>query len=595
MIIILIVDLFCGAGGVTEGFEQAQVEGVEFRVLAGVNHDAKAIESHTANHPKTHHFIEDVRDFTVVKKMGRLLKKEKEALQKLGHTVFVLLHASLECTNFSNAKGGKPRDGDSRSLADCMPVYINTLSPDYFTVENVREFMSWGPLDEKGKPISRQKGKDYVRWTQQIESIGYTYSHRLMNAADYGAYTSRLRYYALFSKSGLPVAWPHPTHTKTPRKQGEAFGILKKWMPVRDVLDLSVKGESIFNRKKPLVEKTLERIYAGLIKHVAKGDATFLQKHYSGNPNDKCISLSQPAGTLTTTDSQSVVSTEPFMMSNYSGKDEIRSRDLSTPCPTLTTAGHRHTIVQLHPFIVKSLGNNQVTGINNGKSIDEPSIAITTQVRQSLITPEPFVMTYYSGSDGNRVKSLDEPCLTVTTENRHAVVSPEILLKYHGNEKGVHSTEEPCSALTTKDRVGVVTSLLLTDHHYLITTNHGGQTHSVNQPSPVIIARQDKAPVLIVSAIQGSPHWEVHTTDSPATAKIKHFMREYNIGDIYMRMLMIPELLKIQGFPSNYILKGNSTEQKKFIGNSVVPAQMKAWAEALGQSILKPQHNHPIS
>jgi DNA (cytosine-5)-methyltransferase 1 len=560
MIIVLIVDLFCGAGGVTEGFEQAQVHGVEFRVLAGVNHDAKAIQSHTANHPKTHHFIEDLRDFSVVKKIASLIKKEKETLQKLGHTVFVLLHASLECTNFSNAKGGKPRDGDSRSLADCMPVYINTLSPDYFTVENVREFMSWGPLDEKGKPISRQKGKDYVRWTQQIESIGYTYSHRLMNAADYGAYTSRLRYYALFSKNGLPVAWPHPTHTKTPQKQGKAFGILKKWMPVRDVLDLSVKGESIFNRKKPLVEKTLERIYAGLIKHVAKGDATFLQKHYSGNPNDKCISLSQPAGTLTTTDSQSVVSTEPFMMSNYSGKDKIRSRDLSTPCPTLTTAGHRHTIVQPIPFVMQSNG-----GLPSAKSynIDQPSRVITSSDNQALVQATPFMMTYYSGSDENRVKSLDEPCLTVTTENRHAVVSPEFLLKYHGNEKGVHSTDDPCSALTTKDRVGVVTSLLLTNQH-----------------------KQDKAPVLVVSAIQGSPHWEVHTTDSPATAKVKHFMREYNIGDIYMRMLMIPELLKIQGFPSNYILKGNSTEQKKFIGNSVVPAQMKAWAEALGQGIL---------
>jgi DNA (cytosine-5)-methyltransferase 1 len=43
-----------------------------------------------------------------------------------------------------------------------------------------------------------------------------------------------------------------------------------------------------------------------------------------------------------------------------------------------------------------------------------------------------------------------------------------------------------------------------------------------------------------------------------------------------MRMLKIPELLKIQGFPENYKLKGTKTEQKKYIGNAVVPLVAKA-------------------
>lgn len=568
MTTFLIVDLFCGAGGVTEGFEQAQVPGVEFRVLAGVNHDAKAIESHAANHPNTHHFTEDIRDMEVARKVAALLKNERSELQRIGRRVLVVLHASLECTNFSNAKGGKPRDGDSRSLAEFMPMYIKALSPDYFTVENVREFMSWGPLDDKGKPISRQKGREYVRWTRDIEELGYCYSHRLLNAADYGAYTSRLRYYAMFSKNGMPVAWPEPTHAKTPKASTMYNEKLKKWMPVREVLDLSEKGESIFTRKIPLVEKTLKRIFAGLIKHVVKGDKEFLQKHYSGDPEGKCVALDVPAGAMTTTDSHSLASVEPFLSSQFSGNDDCRVM-----------------------------------------AIDNPASTITTQSKMSLVTPEPFVMTYYSGSNDNRLRGMDEPCLTVTTENRHAIVSPEFLLKYNGTEKEAHSTDVPCGALSTKDRFSLVSSSYLmtnqhsnlpksldepaptlltgnrvTDHHhYLVTTNHGGATHSLEVPSPVIIARQDKAPIGMVTLATGSPYWEINSTDSEAMVKIKQFMRAAGIADIYMRMLMVKELLLIQGFPAGYVLKGTQTDQKKFIGNSVVPRQMKVWAEALGR------------
>lgn len=605
MTVFIIIDLFCGAGGVTEGFEQAEIDGVKFIVIAGVNHDQKAIESHAKNHPNTKHFIEDVRNMSVVYKLKKLVEAEKARLEAEGHTVFVILHASMECTNFSNAKGGKPRDADSRSLPEYMPWYVEELNPDFFTVENVREFMSWGPLDEKGKPLDRKRGRDYLNWVHGIEQMGYNYSFRLMNAADFGAYTSRLRYFGLFIRHGLPSAWPEPTHAKNPKESTMFEKKLEKWKPVRDVLRLEEKGKSIFGRKIPPVEKTLERLYAGLVKHVAKGDLTFLAKYYSGNPAAKCISINEPSGAMTTTDSHSLVSAEPF--------------------------------------IVKSLGNNQKTGINNGKSIDDPSISLTTQIRQQLVTPEPFLMTYNSGYDNNRVRSLDDPCPVVTTENAHAVVSPEFLLKYYGNEKEGHSLDMPCGTVTTKDRLGLISvenfllgqtssaqlksvdetaPTLLTDcnnrmvtiekqwlhdykhenearsleepaptittvgQHYLVTTNHGGNTHSVENPSPVIIARQDKAPIGLVSTIEGSIHWEITSEDSPAMIKIKQFMKAYGIADIFMRMLFVEELLAIQGFPKHYVLQGTQTDQKKFIGNSVVPRQMKVWAEALATAIL---------
>lgn len=50
----LIIDLFCGAGGTTSGFVQAEIEGRWLaKVIACVNHDHKAIKSHWANHPKS--------------------------------------------------------------------------------------------------------------------------------------------------------------------------------------------------------------------------------------------------------------------------------------------------------------------------------------------------------------------------------------------------------------------------------------------------------------------------------------------------------------------------------------------------------------
>ena len=54
----------------------------------------------------------------------------------------VVLWASLECTNFSKAKGGQPRDADSRTLAEHLFRYIEAIDPDYIQIENVEEFMS---------------------------------------------------------------------------------------------------------------------------------------------------------------------------------------------------------------------------------------------------------------------------------------------------------------------------------------------------------------------------------------------------------------------------------------------------------------------
>jgi hypothetical protein len=75
--------------------------------------------------------------------------------------------------------------------------------------------------------------------------------------------------------------------------------------------------------------------------------------------------------------------------------------------------------------------------------------------------------------------------------------------------------------------------------------------------------------------------YEVYGTDSETMKDIKVFMAQFGVYDITMRMLKVPELLRIMGFGDQYILIGNQGEQKKYIGNAVCPEIPAAWCKAL--------------
>ena len=255
---LLYVDLFCGAGGTSTGVESARINGEQCaKIIACVNHDTNAIASHAANHPEAMHFTEDIRTLEL-----SALVAHVQRMKQLYPDAHLVLWASLECTNFSKAKGGQPRDADSRTLAEHLFRYIEAINPDYIQIENVEEFMSWGDMDENGKPISMDKGRLYQRWVRNVRKYGYNFDFRILNAADYGAYTTRKRFFGIFAKNGLPIVFPQPTHCKNGKQ--DMFGHLEKWRPVKEILDFSDEGTSIF-REKPLAEKTMERIYAGLI------------------------------------------------------------------------------------------------------------------------------------------------------------------------------------------------------------------------------------------------------------------------------------------------------------------------------------------
>lgn len=325
------IDLFCGAGGTSTGIHLAHMTNVF--VAACVNHDMNAILSHKLNHPNTLHFTEDIRDFKVVQKLKYLTDELRKEFPKCKINGW----ASLECTNYSKAKGGQAKDADSRSLADHIPMY-SILNLDKFWFENVEEFMSWGPMyipeikvkpsletgiggmackvvfkKEKKtkilftvlpwKPISKDKGKYYHQWVKKMKTYGFDYDFKILNSADYDSYQSRKRLFIQFIKKGNRFAWPEPTRCKN-GSENSLFP-MPKWKAVKDILDLEDHGESIFERKKPLVDNTINVIISGIVKAIKEQEDTFIFKYY-GN-GDNYSSINKPSGTVTTKDRFAVI------------------------------------------------------------------------------------------------------------------------------------------------------------------------------------------------------------------------------------------------------------------------------------------------
>lgn len=523
---LLYIDLFCGAGGTSTGVNTARLHNEQCaEVIACVNHDANAIASHAANHPDALHFTEDIRTLELsplVQHLQKCRAKNPDAL--------VVLWASLECTNFSKAKGGQPRDADSRTLAEHLFRYIEAIDPDYIQIENVEEFMSWGELDENGKPVSKDRGKSYIKWVNNVKKYGYDFTHRILNAADYGAYTSRKRFFGIFAKHGLPVVFPKQTHCKT--GAASLFGSMPKWKPVREVLDFEDEGKSIFNRKKPLAEKTLERIYAGLIKFVAGGKSAFMVKYNSMSQRGKYVppSLDDPCPTVATQQRLALASVS-FLSKQFSGSPDDKNISVEEPAGTITTIDH-------HAFVSVHYGN----GFNT--SCAAPAATLTTKDRMALVQVKQFIANEYSG--GGQLSSIEQPTPAVLTNTKQKIVS--------------------CK-------------------QFLMNPQFSSNGGSVDAPCFTLIARMDKMPPYIVTTQTGEVAIEIYDTDSLMTVKIKEFMALYNIIDITMRMLKIDELKLIMGFPEDYELIGTQADQKKFIGNAVEVTIARKWCEALCEEI----------
>lgn len=318
------IDLFCGAGGITNGLKDALHElgySEEEIALVAINHWNIAIATHSANHPNARHLHSKIENI------------DPREIVPSGH--LDILVAGPQCTYYSRARGGQPVTDQQRISPWGIIDWLEKLDVDNFLIENVPELMKWGPIDPKTKkPIKRLEGKIFLAYIKALKALGYNVDFRLLTCADYGDATTRQRLFILGRKNHR-IKWPAPTHSNKSVKGQMTFVNTKTWRPAREIINWSVRGKSIYNRKKPLSPNTLRRIEAGLMK-------------YSGLP---------------------------FTVSLLGEQNRREFYSIDKSLPTILTEN------RLEPYLI------QYNGTADARSIDEPLGTQTTKDRFGLVQP----------------------------------------------------------------------------------------------------------------------------------------------------------------------------------------------------------------
>ena len=391
----LIIDCFAGGGGASVGIEMALGRQVDI----AINHDPQAILMHQTNHPNTLHLTEDI------------FKVDLKRYVQGRHVA--LMWASPDCTSHSKAKGGQPREAGLRILPWAVYKHAKSILPDVVIMENVEEIQKWGPLDEGGHPIKEKEGEEYQKFINAMVSLGYMFDSRELVAADYGAPTTRKRWYAIFRRDGKEIVWPTQTHFKDhdPR-----------WKECGDYIDWSDLGKSIFDRKKPLADATQKRIANGIRKYIIENDSPYIVKD-----EDALAFIIQYHSEMRAGDSGGQTLTEPLKTIDTSNRYGLVTAFLSKfyktgvgqgcnePCHTITTSAGHFGLVSAH--LVKYYGNDK-----DGQPMDKPLGTIVTKDRFALVSA--FLVSYYGRDDA--IWPVDKPLGTVTTHDRYALVGVQV-------------------------------------------------------------------------------------------------------------------------------------------------------------------------
>lgn len=505
------IDAFCGAGGATTGFEEkAKQLGLDHVSLA-VNHWDVAINTMSVNHKK----VKAVRADMMTLIPSDVFNGQAD-----------FFWASPSCTHHSRAKGGKPRENQLRSQPELLYPWIDYAKPKFIVIENVPEFVEWGPLNARNIPIKKMKGAFFIHFIEGIKLRGYNVDWRVVCCADYGDATTRKRLFIKAVRHGCgKIEWPQPTHAENP--ENDLFGTkLKKWKAIRECLDFNDIGKSVFNRKKPLAEKTMRRIADGMRK-------------YCG------------------------VDLQPFLVKLYRTGT---SNSIDKPISTITAGGGHFALCR--PFLVKS-NNNQTV-----ESVDKPvSTIVAGTVHHALCTP--FVITHQTN---NAPRSVDKPIRAQTCVRKDYLCQPFVV--DHTNNGKARSVDKPIPAQTTKDHVSLITPLVLGRDACAVA-------RSADKPMPTITcggAMRVIMPFVVDNANGGI----VRGADEPmntVTVKDQHMgvfpmLADGRIIDIYIRMLKPSELAAAHSFPDDYVLTGNRGQQIKQIGNSVPVKTAAAMCES---------------
>ncbi|WP_367345705.1 DNA cytosine methyltransferase [Stenotrophomonas bentonitica] len=611
----IVVDLFAGGGGASEGLKQAL--GID--PALAYNHDELAIGMHAANHPLTQHHREDI---------WHADPRRDVAGRPIGW-----FHASPDCTHFSQAKGGQPRSRKTRALSWVVLKWVGQLrradalngtntAPRIISMENVWQILTWGPLVAKrckatrrvlkmdgtvaarGErvpvecqqlvPDNRHKGRTWQQFVAALRALGYVVEWRKLVASDYGAGTSRERLFLLARRDGEAIIWPAASHGPGKDQQPR--------VTAADCLDFSIPCPSIFTRSRPLADATMRRIAKGVMRHV-------------------------------------INSADPFIVPvTHQGSDRVH--DVREPMRTITAANRGELMLaepELAPFIAEHANaSNQRT-----MPADEPLRTVCAGVKGghfSVVAPT-LVQTGYGERVGQAPRALDlqQPLGTVVAGGvKHAVAAPH-LVKFRGESLGT-AVSEPVPTITSgagavrpagaAHALGVATAFMVQAAHgegrpggvqrwgsgskpaaapLGTVTASGNGGHAVAAAALVELSPEQEAGALQVAAFLvkyyasgiavdlRDPLDTVTTKDRLALVTVMIRGTPYVIVDMGLRMLKPHELFRAQGFPQSYVIDrtANGTPLTtsaavRMVGNSVSPPPLRALAEANLDPVVAP-------
>ena len=503
----LTVDGFAGGGGASKGINMSGV-----KVDIAMNHDPAAIAMHQMNHPTAQHYCEDIWRVDPI-----------EACQ--GQPVD-FMWASPDCKHFSKASGGALKDRRIRGLAWVVLRWAGTVRPKCIIVENVEEFVTWGPV-RKGRPVKSKAGETYHKWRSQLENLGYIIESREIVAATLGAPTSRKRFYLIARCDGMPIVWPKDTHGE-PGTLEVAMGFLKPYRTAAEIIDWSLPCPSIFatkqeikaqygvNANRPLKPATMRRIARGLDKFTIK-------------------------------------SAEPFIIPIAHNNGSIPVHSINQPMRTVTARPKGGSFALCAPSLIKYHAQETARGQELGK----PLLTVDGSARFGLS------MAYLSEYYGNAQDGLDlrEPMRTVTTKERESLTLAH-MVKFKGTNIG-HTCNVPLQTLTAS--MGEFGAINTRVEQYA----QGANLHYWPQVRDMLneyCGYSFKDDEILLMQIEGV--W-------------------YYIADIGLRMITAREAFRAQGFPEDYIIDFEwngkpypKTEQMAKAGNSVCPPVAAALVKA---------------
>lgn len=564
----IIVDNFAGGGGASTGIEIA----TGMAVAIAINHDPAAILMHKTNHPYTEHLqasVWDVDPKTVCR--GR----------PVGLAWF-----SPDCKHFSKAKGAALVDRKIRGLAWITLRWAAEVRPRVIILENVEEFQTWGPV-RKGKPVKKLAGTTFRKFIRQLVELGYTVEYRELIAADYGAPTSRKRFYMIARCDGKPIVWPKPTHSKT-----GADG-LPRWRCAAEIIDWSLPCPSVFASKaqimdkyglkavRPLAKNTMRRIIRGVDKFTIRSGKPFIvqQKFQNAAQN-----IEKPLTTVTAVGAHELCKPllAPVTVTNTSNSV---GGTVGAPVHTVTTAGNQM-------LVTPSLAECNHSGGGHIAPVTDAHKTITAKHTGGIVAPA-LIQYHTEQTEHVRASGLGTPIHTVDASNRYGLTCAN-LVEYYTCGRPL-DVQEPMHTVTSHDREAVVAA-------HVVKFKGDNLGHGADEPMQTVTTSAGefavcKAYLAKMRSGDDLGHWpEIRALLNEfcgyALADDDVLLLEiggalYYIADIGLRMLSPRELYNAMGFPPDYIIdrdyEGHEYKKSAQVarcGNAVCPPVASALVRA---------------